>query len=323
MRKVLLAPALVVGFFLLGCAGLFPKFEGEPVVFEVPKGATAGGLGDDLEQAGVISEMEWWVMTKTEDASCVKAGKFQLTPGASASEIRDILCGPPLADDVPFAVLEGWRIIDIDAELAKRGLIKAGAYIEVATKKKVETPFEITSPSLEGYLYPETYKVPAGGVDVKKLIRRQLDTFQERFLAKHPDGFGKRTLEEVVIVASMLEREEPKPANRPLVAGIMWKRIDRNFGLGIDATSRYELPDWNDEREFLRNLKDPNDPYNTRLKVGLPPTAIGNPSDKSLEAAANPEMSEWMYYLHDAQQNLHPARNAAEHEANRAKYNVY
>lgn len=323
MRKALLAPVLLVGIFVLGCSGLFPKFEGDPVVFEVPKGAAAGGLGDDLEQANVLSEMEWWLLTKTEDVSCVKAGKHELTPGMSAAEVRDVLCGAPLADDVPFTVIEGWRILDIDKALAEKGLIKAGAYIDAATNKKVEAPFEITSPSLEGYLYPETYKVPAGGADVDRLIRRQLETFQERFLAKHPDGFGKRSLEEVVIVASMLEREEPKPSNRPLVAGIMWKRVDRNFGLGIDATSRYTLDDWNDRGAFLEKLRDPSDPYNTRRRVGLPPTAIGNPTIASLEAAANPEGSEWLYYLHDAQGNLHPARDAAEHEANRAKFNVY
>jgi UPF0755 protein len=325
VRKVLLVPGLMLGLFLLGCAGLGPSVpEGEPVVFEVPKGATGGGLGDDLESAGlVVSEWQWWLLTKTADASCVKAGKFTITPGTSPEEILKILCGPPMADDVPFTVIEGWRIMDIDAALAEKGLIKAGAYIEVATAKSVETPFPIESPTLEGYLYPETYKVPAAGVDVKRLIGNQLQEFQNRFLAKHSDGFGKRSLHEIVVVASMLEREEPKPSNRPLVAGIMWKRVDRNFGLGIDATSRYTLPEWNDRSAFLQKLRDPSDPYNTRLKTGLPPTAIGNPTLASLEAAANPEGSEWLYYLHDAQGNLHPARDAREHEANRAKYSVY
>jgi UPF0755 protein len=103
----------------------------------------------------------------------------------------------------------------------------------------------------------------------------------------------------------------------------MWKRVDRNFGLGIDATSRYTIPDWNNREDFLVQLRDPEDPYNTRLRKGLPPTAIGNPAIESLEAAANPESSEFLYYLHDAQQNLHPARDATEHEANRAKFGVY
>jgi UPF0755 protein len=219
-------------------------------------------------------------------------------------------------------MIEGWRIIDIDAALAEKGLIKAGDYIKVATTKDVETPFPITGTTLEGYLYPETYMVPAAGVDVKKLIVRQLQTFNERWLSKHPD-MGKRTLQDVVTVASMLEREEPKPSNRPLVAGIMWKRVDTNNGLGIDATSRYECPNWNDDKCFLPRLKNADDPYNTRYRKGLPPTPIGNPTVESLDAALNPLETEFWYYLHDAQGNIHPAKNAAEHDANREKFNVH
>jgi UPF0755 protein len=107
------------------------------------------------------------------------------------------------------------------------------------------------------------------------------------------------------------------------VAGIMYKRLDAKTPLGIDATSRYTLPEWNDRKAFLKKLRDPADPYNTRLSAGLPPTAIGNPTLSSLEAAMKPEASEFWYYLHDADKNLHPARNAAEHEANRKKYDVY
>ena len=108
-----------------------------------------------------------------------------------------------------------------------------------------------------------------------------------------------------------------------VVAGILWKRIDTDNALGVDATSRYELDDWNDRSGFLQHLRDPEDPYNSRLRKGLPPTAIGNPVVSSLEAAIAPVKSEHWYYLHDAQGNLHPARNAAEHEANRKKFNVY
>lgn len=296
-----------------------------PVVFEVPKGATGGGLGARLEGAGVISsEFNWKVfLRRGADASCIKAGKFELKKSMTMNEILAALCGPPLADDVPFTVVEGWRIRDIDQALADLGWITPGAYAEVATKKAVDLPFPIESPTLEGYLYPETYKVPNGQVDVKRLIERQLQTFQERFLKNHPDGFGGRSLHEIVVVASMLEREEPKPQNRPIVAGIIYKRLDSNFGLGIDATSHYKLADWNDRPGLLRALKDEDDPYNTRLRKGLPPTAIGNPVVVSLEAAVKPEKSPYLYYLHDKDGNIRPARDAAEHERNRQKYGVW
>lgn len=297
----------------------------EARVFEVPKGASAGGLGPRLVEEGLApSEWQWKLFLRQTDASCLKAGKFEVRGDMSLNELLETLCGVPIADDVPFTVLEGWRIRDIDAALVEKGWIEPGAYAKVAEGKTVTAPFDVPSPTLEGYLYPETYMVPAEGFTAELLVERQLKTFKERFLDPHAEGdFGGRTLHELVVVASMLEREEPKPHQRPLVAGIMYKRLDANTPLGIDATSRYTLPEWNDRKAFLKKLRDPGDPYNTRLSAGLPPTAIGNPTLSSLEAAMKPESSEFWYYLHDAEKNLHPARNAAEHEANRKKYNVY
>jgi UPF0755 protein len=295
----------------------------EPFVFEVPRGSSASGLGPTLASQGLVpSEFQWKLYLRSADASCLKAGKFEVSRAMSMNELVETLCGVPLADDVPFTILEGWRIRDVDAALAEKGWIEEGAYASVALGKTVESPFDVTSPTYEGYLWPETYMISPDGFDPGSFVQRQLRTFDEKFRSTHPD-LGGRTLHEIVVMASMLEREEPKPKNRPLVAGILWKRIDHDTPLGVDATSRYELKEWNDRTAFLAKLRDPNDPYNSRLNRGLPPTAIGAPTLSSLEAAISPEKSEHWYYLHDAQGEIHPARNGAEHEANRKKYNVY
>jgi UPF0755 protein len=294
-----------------------------PFEFVVPAGASAQGLSDELAAAGLVpSEWEWRLFLRNADASCLKAGRFEVRRALSLNALLATLCGPPLADDVPFTVVEGWRIRDIDAALAANGWITAGAYTALAENKSVDLPFPVESPTLEGYLYPETYSVDAHPFDPKKLIERQLRTFDARFRSLHED-LGTRTLHEIVVMASMLEREEPNQAQRPLVAGILWKRIDAGTPLGVDATSRYPLVSWNDRGAFLARLRDPEDRYNSRLRKGLPPTAIGNPTLGSLEAALAPVASEYWYYLHDARQQLHPARNAAEHEANRKTYDVW
>jgi UPF0755 protein len=294
-----------------------------PFVFVVPSGATPKGLSDELAFAGLVpSEWQWRLYLWRNDASCLKAGRFEVRRSMSMRELVETLCGTPLPEDVPFTVVEGWRIRDIDAALVGNGWTAPGVYAALAEKKAVELPFPVESPTLEGYLYPETYRVDPDPFDPADLIERQLRTFHDRFRAKHPD-LGGRTLHEVVVMASMLEREEPKPENRPLVAGILWKRIDSGTPLGVDATSRYPLAEWNDRAAFLERLRDPADPYNSRLRPGLPPTAIGNPTVVSLEAAIAPIASEFWYYLHDANRELHPARNAAEHEANRRKYGVW
>ena len=241
-------------------------------------------------------------------------------------ELAAALEKPPLAEDEPFVVVEGWRIHDVDDALVACGRADAGAYVKAASSRIGYTaPFTLPDGILEGYLYPETYLLPKGRIDPRVLVQKQLDQFAARVftpLEAEVRGY-KRSLHELVTMASMLEREEPTPSNRPLVAGILWKRIDRGFPLGVDATSRYELKAWNDRAAFLVKLRDENDPYNTRKKKGLPPTPIGAPTYSSLEAALRPTPSEFLYYLHDAQKQLHPSRDAAEHEAMRKKYDVY
>lgn len=297
-----------------------------PVVFEVPKGSSANRIGPALVDQGLVpSEWQWKVFLRSTDARCLKAGKFELRGSMSPNELLKTLCSAPIADEVKFSILEGWRARDIDDALAATGRMEAGAYKAIAADPaSVTAPFPLPDNTLEGYLYPETYQIPAEGpIDAKALIERQLALFNERFVSQHPEGFGQRTLHEVVIMASMLEREEPKPSQRPLVAGILWKRIDNNWALGVDATSRYTLDKWNDRRAFLKKLRDPDDPWNTRKKVGMPPTPIGNASLPSLEASMAPIESEFWYYLHDSTGTLRPAKNARGHEANRRRYNVY
>jgi len=319
-------------FWLLTSCALLESQWSEPVdpgdttqvFFEVPQGASARSLGPGLAEQGLIAAAwHWDAYLRLNDAgSCLKAGRFRVSKAQAVPALLETFCGVPVPDDVPFTVLEGWRIVEIDAALAEQGWIQAGEYAALAGQPgRFELPFAVAGDTLEGLLFPDSYRVEPARWDTQAFIQRQLDTFGAVYgeLA----SAGDRTAYDLVIMASMVEREEPRPANRALVAGILWKRLDAEWNLGVDATSRYTLEDWNDRRAFLRNLRDPNEAYNTRLRGGLPPGPIGNPGRSALEAAAAPESSEWWFYLHDADKNLHPARSAREHEANRRKYNVW
>lgn len=301
----------------------------ETVILEVPSGTTGHRLRGLLEQNDLfpsdvpLADLQWKLFLRETDTRCLKAGRFEVHRGLSLNELVATLCGVPLSDDVPFTVVEGWRIRDIDAALVEKGWIEAGAFKALANNPPDTLSLPHQPTSLEGYLFPETYQVNADPFDPMDLLTRQVETFNERFYAVYGDELGDRSLHEVVIMASLLEREEPLDKNRPMVAGILYKRIENDWALGVDATSRYTLKDWNNRRAFLKQLRDPSDPYNTRLNKGLPPTPIGSPSLSALKAAMNPTDSPYWYYLHDHQGNLHPSRNAAEHEALRAKHNVY
>jgi UPF0755 protein len=298
------------------------------LIFTVEKGTTARSLGPKLAEAGVIDDGDDFTtyVRITKEGGCLKAGRFRLRRSMSAGEILKTVCGVPLTDDEPFTIVEGWRIREIDAALAQKGWIQAGEYAALAADPAAFTaPFPLPEASLEGYLYPETYMVTVDQFTARGFIQRQLDTLAERFYTPNAEGIqaSSRSWSDLVIMASMVEREEPTPANRPIIAGILWKRLDSGWFLGVDATSRYTLEEWNDRVAFLGRLRDPDDPYNTRLRMGMPPTPIGNPGQAALEASLSPEATEFWYYLHDDRQVLHPSRNQTEHEAYRRKYNVY
>ncbi len=338
MKKVLISLGVVVVLLLAAGGGAFMWLEGgaasragagdaPEVEFTVPKGTSARALGPMLKESQLITDPLFWRWHLFRAGGLqAKAGRHKVKPSMTLAEVAKALEGPPLPDDVPFVMIEGWRLRDTDKALVEKGLIKAGDYVKAASDpSRYQAPFPLPKGTLEGYLYPETYAIVPKGFDVASLVQRQIDTFAARFYAAHKAQIEKapRSLHELVVMASMLEREEPLPAQRPVVAGILWKRIDKGFPLGVDATSRYELDEWNDRSAFLKKLRDPNDPWNTRVKNGLPPGPIGAPTVASLLAALTPQTNEFWYYLHDGNKVLHPSRNAAEHEALRAKYNVY
>lgn len=301
--------------------------EQPTVVFEVPKGASLHKVGKKLQAEGLIKDiLIWRLYLKQHPVQDVKAGRHQLSKSMNIPELLTALSGVPISEDVTLTMVEGWRLKDADEWLSKNGWIKPGEYLKACSDpKRFKIPFSIKGATLEGYLLPETYRVKKGKLDINKLIQRQIDAFNQRFVVTHEGEIkeSQRSLNDLVIMASMLEREEPKPHIRPMVAGVLYKRLDAKTPLGVDATSRYLLKDWSDRRKFLAQLRNPDDPYNTRRKVGLPPTAIGAPSLSSLIAALRPAVNPYWYYLHDSNQNIRYGRNAAEHEANRKKYNVY
>lgn len=337
MRKVLALLAVLLlgagvaaagGYSWYGRAVAAKGPAGENVIVEVPRGASASKVGQLLLERGLVVAdplaVKLWL--RLNPPAAPKAGRHQLRPDMSLPELFAAVAENPIPDDVPVTMVEGWRLRDADAELAKAGRIEAGAYVAAAASKAgFSVDFPVEGDSLAGYLLPETYLVPPGPIDCRALVQRQLEAFHKRFYAPHKAEIEKsgRTLRELVILASLLEREEPKPEVRPKVAGVLYNRLDAKTPLGVDATSRYTLDDWSDRRAFLTKLRDKDDPWNTRLKAGLPPGPIGAPSLASLLAALRPEASDNWYYLHDKDQNIHFSADAAGHEAKRRKYNVW
>jgi UPF0755 protein len=150
--------------------------------------------------------------------------------------------------------------------------------------------------SLEGFLFPATYELKKGQ-PVRRLVDLQLTTFKERFDEVDLRFSERRNLTpyDVLIIASLVEREAAVAKERPLIASVIYNRLKNDLRLDIDATTRFAVGNWN--RPLRQSeLQDPS-PYNTRVHPGLPPGPIGNPGLDSIKAAARPARTNFLFYV--------------------------
>jgi cell division protein YceG involved in septum cleavage len=159
--RTLLGSLVVVG----GCVNPdapAPGGDSSEFVFSVPAGSSMNGIGVRLVELGLApSEFKWKWYLRSADGTCLKAGDFLLRRDMSMAEVRETVCGAPVANDEPFTVVEGWRIRDIDAALVAKGWIEVGDFTRAANRMTAEVPFDVPvqATSYEGYLYPDTYMV--------------------------------------------------------------------------------------------------------------------------------------------------------------------
>jgi UPF0755 protein len=316
---------------LVGCVdATAPVRPGDdaPRILEVPSGASASGLAARLAAEGLVpSEFAWKWYLRSTDGGCLKAGRHEVRGSMSMAQLLEALCGVPIPDDEPFTIVEGRRMQRRRRGVGHQRLDPARGLRSRPPPDPASSPRpSVTCPtSLEGYLFPETYMVIPDKWDTKAFIQRQIDMLAERFYTPNAADIkaSKRSFNELVMMASMLEREEPKPSQRPMVAGILWKRIASGWNLGSTRPAAIPSTNGTTARPSSRSCATPNDPYNSRLRPGLPPTAIGNPRCPASKRRSRPTESEYWYYLHDGEGKFHGGKSAAEHEANRARFNVY
>ena len=198
---------------------------------------------------------------------------------------------------VSIVIPEGFDRTQI-APIAKKAGLR-GDYEEATRSFKGFDPAKYgakDAESLEGFLFPATYEVFKNG-KVEDLVAKQLDAFSTNLDSVDLSYAEKQGLSpyDVVIVASMIEREIAVPEERKLAASVIYNRLEQGTPLGIDATIRFE--DHNFTEPLVQSRLETDTPYNTRINAGLPPGPIGNPGLASLEAAANPAETDYFFYV--------------------------
>jgi UPF0755 protein len=216
-----------------------------------------------------------------------------------------------------FTVIEGWTVDEIAAALrGKEFLADAGVPDEFTRLARDQEFIEELGlkgvPSLEGYLFPDTYRMafPVNARDfVKRLVAHFGDVWGSLIAARGGDADIDRA--KVVTLASIVEKETGSAAERPLVAGVMQERLKRGIALASDPTIIYGLKnfDGNIRKEDIRNPH----PYNTYVHRGLPPGPICNPGRASLMAALSPEKTDYLYFVSKNDGTHYFSTNLAEH----------
>ncbi len=338
MKKVILAVSLLVLILIFSSVvgGWF--FLTSPVsktkvakIFVVPKGVTASYVAQKLESGGIIkSALVFKVYMKvTNGASKIKPGEFKLYTNDSMYKVIDALFGPPL--EVWVTIPEGMRREQIV------GKVMNGLEMPDSDRVAFLDSFLEETKGKEGYLFPDTYLFPPD-ITASMVTKKMLDTFDQKFDAEaRQKAFSNGLdLNTVVTLASLVERETRNPEEKPVIAGIILKRMKAGWLLQIDATVQYAIASENcklqnnnrsDDREncvwwpdvFGDDLSITS-PFNTYENIGFPPFPIANPGIDSLSASASPQDSPYWFYLHDTKGQIHYGATLEEHNENVSKY---
>jgi len=303
LRLIILALVVLLGVGLV--AGLYVKSyfstgrPGKVVTVSIPAGATLAQIAQILEKAGVVPRAGAFEIRAQTDghAGDLQAGVYRLRVNQPyASLVQALRRGPPT---IKVTIPEGFTARQTAALLAREiPHFSAQQYLDLTLVHPLPCTFpgfESGGP-LEGFLFPATYEVPAT-ITPQAFVEQQLAAFREN-MAKV--GLGRAhaknlTAYDVVIIASMVEREIESPAERALGAAVVWNRLHLRMPLQIDATVEYALPVYKAHLTY-QDLKV-DSPYNTYLHEGLPPTPIANPGLAALRAAAHPARVPYVYYV--------------------------
>ncbi|MFN2451627.1 MAG: endolytic transglycosylase MltG [Candidatus Dormibacteria bacterium] len=290
---------------------------------EVRPGETSDQLADELAGRGLIRSAFWFRLYARLRGlgGTLQPGTFELDNGMGASAIVAKLGAAPEQGSHRVVLTEGLTATQMAAKIEAAGTgITAADYLREVRSGQFSAAFLAGRPpgaSLEGFLFPDTYDV-APGTSAHALVQRQLDDFARNGV---PALQGSKTglpTYQLVVLASVVEREARLDVDRPKVAGVIANRLAANMLLQVDASVTFGLGV--SGREPTAAEKQQDTPYNTYLHPGLPPSPISNPGRAALLAAANPAPGPFLFYVSDGCGRNHYAVTNAEHERNVARY---
>lgn len=317
-----------VGYFIYTLAFGVPEIE-NPTRIEIPKGAGVGEIAAKLKDAEIIrSTTGFKTLVWLKGASSkLQAGDYTFADAHSLSDIVRVLTqGLGALNEKQFTIPEGWGAKEIADYFQKRNIVDGEEFIRVISPNSqfLISNFQFlndrpTSAGLEGYLFPDTYRI-LKDASIEDAVVKMLENFDKKLtpeMRRDIAGQGK-TIFDIVRMASIVEREVPHAEDRPVIAGILWKRLDAGMALQVDSTLNYATGGKN--AALTREELAIDSLYNTYKYRGLPPTPIGNPGLSALRAAIYPRHSAYWYFLSGKDSKTYFAKTLDEHNENKVQY---
>jgi len=295
------------------------------VDFTVRRGANASQIAADLQSAGLIKSALAFKFVLFEEGieNSMQTGTYKVSAALSARDLARLFQKAP-GDQVALRIIEGWRLTEVAAAVNKAfPSIKVADFVAAAvvgTRNNFVLSGLDPKTSLEGFLFPDTYFLrPDATTD--QIIGILLDNFETRAGPALRTAAAARSVAiyDMVKLASIVEREARDRKESPTIAGVYQHRLDIGMKLDADPTIQYAKGTW--DELSLDDLKL-DSPYNTYVTAGLPPSPIANPGLAALQAAAQPEKTDFLYFVAkgDGTGDHAFAKTLEEQEANRVKY---
>lgn len=330
---IILALMVVVGGFFYVFDQTYlaagPSVEKKTVIIE--KGDNALVVGAKLSEAGVITGkyyLAFYLFNKHQLHSLV-AGVYDFVSGLKIPEVASIITGGEIASTrIPVTFPEGWTVKQMAERLDANGFSGSDFLATVnnpSDELKARYAFLSDVPkgkTLEGFLFPDTYYF-AKDAGAQDIIDKILKNFDSKMTEKMRSDISaqKKTLYDILTMASIIEGEVTTDGDRKIVSGLFWQRIQNGQALGSDATLEYILGG-NKRQHSIAETKT-NSPYNTYLYKGLPPGPVSNPGISAIIAAIDPADTQFNYFLSDPKTGKTIfAKTFDEHIANKAKYGL-
>jgi UPF0755 protein len=297
--------------------------ETKQVTFTVESGMVGQQIGSELAESGLIkSPTAWKIWTKwqqqQDNRGGFKAGTYLVSPNESLPDIATKIWRGEIMQ-TNFTIPEGWSIEQMANYFESLGYFKAEEFIAAASNipydKYPWLPEGI--PHLEGFLYPDTYKISSDRTNnPKAVIEAMLDSFEKIALPVYKAAQTDYSLLEWVTLASIVEKESVIQAERPLISGVFTARLQQGIRLESDPTVEYGLGIRQTADKPLTYAQvGTASPYNTYRNFGLPPTAIASPGIASLKATLEPESTEYLFFVARYDGTHVFSKTLAEHEA--------